>query len=62
MNLPDDDWNRLVIVLQRMVDESRELEEFDARKWLCTWLHEAVPLLGWKKPVVYFDTTEGRHW
>ncbi|WP_041492379.1 antitoxin Xre/MbcA/ParS toxin-binding domain-containing protein [Burkholderia lata] len=57
--LPDDVWNRLVSLVQQMVDESGEPEGFDARKWLCTWLHEEVPSLGWKKPVAYLDTTDG---
>lgn len=57
--LPDDVWARLVNLVQRMVDESGEPVGFDAREWLCTWLHEEVPSLGWRKPVVYLDTAEG---
>ncbi|WP_175017238.1 antitoxin Xre/MbcA/ParS toxin-binding domain-containing protein [Burkholderia aenigmatica] len=52
-------WNRLVNLVQKMVNESGDPEGFDTRKWLCTWLHEEVPSLGWKKPVTYLDTTDG---
>ncbi|MET1536821.1 hypothetical protein [Burkholderia sola] len=46
-------WNKLVNLVQKMVNESGEPEGFDAKRWLCTWQHEEVPSLGWKKPVTY---------
>ncbi|ARK45904.1 hypothetical protein BOC35_05810 [Burkholderia pseudomallei] len=52
-------WNRLVNLVQKMVNESGDPEGFDTRKWLCTWLHEEVPSLGWTKPVTYLDTADG---
>ncbi|MBJ9698361.1 MbcA/ParS/Xre antitoxin family protein [Burkholderia sp. IO2] len=57
--VPEAIWNGLVNLVQKMVDESGESEGFDAEKWLCTWLREEVPSLGWKKPVTYLDTTDG---
>ncbi|EMD9440479.1 DUF2384 domain-containing protein [Burkholderia cepacia] len=57
--VPYESWNRLVGLVQRMVDESGVPEGFEARKWLCTWLHEEVPSLGWKTPVLYLDTADG---
>lgn len=58
-HVPEAVWNRLVNLVQKMVDESGEPEGFDAKKWLCTWLHEEVPSLGWRKPVTYLDTADG---
>ncbi|RQS18907.1 DUF2384 domain-containing protein [Burkholderia sp. Bp8992] len=58
-HLPEPVWNRLVNLVRKMGDESGEPAGFDAKKWLCTWLHEEVPSLGWKKPATYLDTVEG---
>jgi len=55
----DEVWDRLVNLVQRMVNDSGEPEGFDAKRWLCTWLQEEVPSLGWRKPVIYLDSTDG---
>nr|WP_321873925.1 antitoxin Xre/MbcA/ParS toxin-binding domain-containing protein [Burkholderia ubonensis] len=57
--VPDEIWNRLVNLVQKTANESGEPDGFDAKRWLCTWLHEEVPSLGRKKPIAFFDSVAG---
>lgn len=49
----------LVAQVQRMVEESGNPEEFDARSWLENWLHTPVPALGKRLPIEYLHDPDG---
>ncbi len=49
----------LVAQVQRMVEESGDREEFDARLWLDNWLRTPVPALGERLPIEYLHDPDG---
>jgi putative toxin-antitoxin system antitoxin component (TIGR02293 family) len=51
---------RLVGQAQAMVRESGDDPQFDAAKWMATWLEAPHPALGGKRPAELMDTAEGR--
>lgn len=51
---------RLVGQVQAMVEESGNLEDFDAPVALARWLCARVPALGGVEPIQYLDTMEGQ--
>jgi putative toxin-antitoxin system antitoxin component (TIGR02293 family) len=51
---------QLIGQAQRMVEESGDMKDFDAAKWVGEWLNQPHPALGGKTPADYFDTAEGR--
>jgi len=50
----------LVQTVQRIVDESGDGKDFDAKAWLEEWINQPNPALGGAKPVSYLDTMAGR--
>lgn len=46
--------------VEAMVEESGNLEGFDARTWLADWLGRPLPALGGAKPIEYLDTMKGQ--
>jgi uncharacterized protein (DUF2384 family) len=51
---------KLIGQVEVMVKESGNFEDFDAGKWLTSWLNESVGALGGDKPAQYMDTNEGQ--
>jgi len=54
---------KLLGQVQTILEQSgdRELmKDFDAAKWLATWIEEPVPALGGRCPAEYMDTMEGQ--
>jgi len=51
---------KLVGQLESMVEESGELDGFDATAWVARWLREPLPALGGSKPMDLLDTMEGQ--
>ena len=51
---------QLVGQVQAIVEESGNLDEFDAPAWLAQWLCRPVPALGGVEPIEYLDTMEGQ--
>ncbi|HDR9587554.1 TPA: DUF2384 domain-containing protein [Burkholderia stabilis] len=49
----------LTAQVQRMVEESGNLDGFDVRSWLFDWLYSPVSALGSQRPVDYLHTPEG---
>lgn len=44
----------------QMVKDSGDPSNFDAAKWVSTWLNSPVPALGGQTPASYMDTFEGQ--
>ncbi len=51
---------RLIGQVQSMVEESGNLDAFDAAKWTASWLEKPLPALGGRKPAEYMDTDAGQ--
>ena len=51
---------RLIGQVQAMVNESGEPKDFDAAAWLASWLEQAIPALGGRRPAEFMDTAEGQ--
>jgi putative toxin-antitoxin system antitoxin component (TIGR02293 family) len=51
---------KLVGQLEAMIEESGNLEGFDAPAWMARWLNEPVPALGGARPIDLIDTIEGQ--
>jgi putative toxin-antitoxin system antitoxin component (TIGR02293 family) len=51
---------RLVGQVEAMVEESGNVQGFDARQWVSRWLVEPVPALGGQRPLDLLDTMEGQ--
>jgi putative toxin-antitoxin system antitoxin component (TIGR02293 family) len=51
---------KLVGQLESMVEESGDLDGFDATAWVARWLREPLPALGGSKPMELLDTMEGQ--
>ena len=49
--MSEDDIATLTALIERMVDESGEPVDFEARAWLDQWLLELVPALGHRRPL-----------
>lgn len=49
----------LTLLVQRMVDESGDPTNFDARAWLDHWLMGVVPALGDRRPIDVLKETGG---
>ncbi len=47
----DSEYERLVKVVQEIVDGSGNVKSFDARSWLRAWIQEPVPALGNATPL-----------
>lgn len=47
--------------VQVMVEESGDMDGFDARAWTLRWLNEPLPALNGARPVEMLDTIEGQH-
>lgn len=54
-----DAFQRLKDEVETIVQESGRPEEFDAEKWLNSWLTTPVGALGGKQPAEYMGTDEG---
>lgn len=54
------DFDRLVCVVQKMVDESGNPVGFDAASWVARWLDGPIPALGNKTPASYMRSAAGR--
>ena len=50
----------LIGQVQAMMQESGEVEGFDAKAWMSRWLREPVPALGGVAPVDLMDTMQGQ--
>ncbi|MES2351198.1 MAG: antitoxin Xre-like helix-turn-helix domain-containing protein [Pseudomonadota bacterium] len=50
----------LIGQVHAMVEESGELEGFDAAKWLGRWLFQPLPALGGKTSASFMDSIEGQ--
>lgn len=50
----------LIGLVQRMVEESGNSDDFDAARWLSMWLSQPLPALGGATPASYMDTFEGQ--
>ena len=50
----------LVGLVQRMVEESGQIDGFDAAAWVARWLEKPVPALGGMRPAELMDTAEGQ--
>lgn len=51
---------KLIGMVQTMVEESGKPEGFDASRWVSTWLAQPLPALGGATPASYMDTFEGQ--
>ena len=51
---------RLVGQVQAMVEESGDIDGFDAATWVARWLEEPLPALGGRRPAELMDTPEGQ--
>lgn len=47
----ENDITALTTLVQRMVDESGNPQDFDTRAWLGDWLLRAVPAFGGRRPL-----------
>lgn len=60
----DDSRSAFVTELTRLasqiVAQSGRREYFDAANWVELWLHRSHPTLGFKRPVDFIGTEEGR--
>ncbi|MEO5810509.1 MAG: MbcA/ParS/Xre antitoxin family protein [Rhodanobacter sp.] len=54
------DFDKLVRLAQKMIDESGNPEGFDASAWLANWMQRRVPALGGRTPASYMNSTSGR--
>jgi uncharacterized protein (DUF2384 family) len=52
--------DQLIDLVARMVRESGNPDGFDAAAWTRDWLESPVPALGWRRPIEYMDSDEGR--
>jgi uncharacterized protein (DUF2384 family) len=50
---------RLIGMVQQMVQDYGDPQGFDAGQWLGQWLEQANPALGGEKPAAYLDTASG---
>ena len=53
-------FSKLVGQVQVMVEESGDLKDFDAAKWVADWLDRPAPALNGRRPGEYMDTAEGQ--
>ena len=51
---------KLVGQLESMLEESGELDGFEATSWLSDWIRQPLPALGGGKPIDLLDTMEGQ--
>jgi putative toxin-antitoxin system antitoxin component (TIGR02293 family) len=51
---------RLVGQAQSLVQDSGMPENFDAARWVSSWLDRPLPALGGKRPGEFMDTADGR--
>ena len=51
---------KLVGQLEAMIEESGDLEGFDAPSWMSRWLQEPLPALGGVRPIDLMGTMEGQ--
>lgn len=54
-----DEIEQLVEIVQQLVNESADIQKFDVRNWLRTWLQDPVPALGWSTPLEVLDRPGG---
>ncbi len=58
--MPNEDFvDELVQLVDRLVHESGDPEEFDPKEWVEEWIRRPVPALGWKRPIEQLDTPAG---
>ena len=50
----------LIAQVQVMVEDSGNLEGFDAEKWVGRWIDRPLPALGGQRPAELMDTPDGR--
>ena len=55
----DNEIEQLVDIVQQLIRESGDIQNFDARNWLRTWLQAPVPALGWSTPLEVLDRPGG---
>lgn len=51
---------RLVGQAEKMVRESGNAQDFDAGKWIASWIERPIPALGGRRPAELMDTAEGQ--
>jgi putative toxin-antitoxin system antitoxin component (TIGR02293 family) len=51
---------RLIGQAQDLVRESGTVDEFDAGRWIGSWLQNPLPALGGRSPDEFMDTVDGR--
>lgn len=51
---------RLFSMVERMMEESSQIQKFDSGRWLGSWLDRPNPALGGRRPGSLIDTVEGR--
>ncbi|MFL9952459.1 MbcA/ParS/Xre antitoxin family protein [Paraburkholderia nemoris] len=49
----------LVALVQLIVEQSGNPQDFDAESWLTQWLHSPVPALGSRPPIELLGTPDG---
>lgn len=59
MTIRDSEFDQLVQVVQEIVRDSSDAQDFDAQSWLEKWLQEPVPALGNVTPRKFLDLPEG---
>jgi uncharacterized protein (DUF2384 family) len=52
--------DQLIDLVSRIVNESGNPEGFDAAAWTRSWIERRVPALGWRRPIEYMESEEGR--
>jgi uncharacterized protein (DUF2384 family) len=50
----------LIGQVQTMVEESGQMEGFNAAEWLAHWLFQPLPALGGNTPASFMDSIEGQ--
>ena len=51
---------KLIAMVQTMVEQSGDPKGFDAAHWVAAWLAQPLPALGGASPASYMDTFEGQ--
>lgn len=51
---------KLIALVQTMVEQSGNPDGFDAARWLAGWIAAPVPALGGRPPASYLATLEGQ--
>ncbi|WP_174942119.1 antitoxin Xre/MbcA/ParS toxin-binding domain-containing protein [Burkholderia lata] len=58
-DIPSTVIDMLTALVQKMVEESGNPNDFDSRTWMLDWLHSPIPALGGRRPTDYLHTPDG---